>query len=67
MTRKQFIALLAEIEKNHWLINGKCVKYVDSSFDFRTKTFWRVVIRPFGKEKVFMPADLDKIMKWLNE
>jgi len=75
---KEFKELLAIIEKDHWLVTGRCVKYVDSSFDFRTKEFWRIVIRPFGTEKVFTTTNrfgedapkhdtlFEEIKEWLN-
>lgn len=67
LSPKQFIKLLSEIEKGHCLIEGRCVKYVDSSFDFRTKTFWRIVVRPFGAEKEFIEPSFEQIMNWLKE
>ena len=75
LTYEEFGKVLKEIEKNHWLVNGRCVKYVDSSFDFRTKTFWRIEIRPFGNSKTFTTANrsdesvdlLEEIMTWLDE
>jgi hypothetical protein len=75
ITPGQFKEILNEIGKNHCLIKGRAVKYVDSSFDFRTRTFWRIEIRPFGTPKEFTvvnrPDDtgflFDEIMDWLDE
>ena len=83
LSLSQFTDILEEIEKNHCLITGRGVKYVDSSFDFRTNSIWQVVMRPFGQEKVFTVANrikkvkgeyvdevgslYDEIMTWLNE
>ena len=75
VTLLQFKQILNEIEKHHSLVTGRCVKYVDSSFDFRTMTFWRVVIRPFGATQEFTTVNrpdvegflFDEIMDWLDE
>lgn len=73
----EFEAIMNRIDEKHWLIKGRNVKYVDTSFDFRTHTFWRVVIRPFGKQKVFTTTNrfdnpkhdnlYDEIVEWLEE
>lgn len=74
LTMSEFTKVMDKIEDRHWLVNGRCVKYVDTSFDFRTKTFWRVLIRPFGKKKEFTVANnhnpgflFFEIMDWLEE
>lgn len=75
VTLSQFKEIMNEIEKYHSLVKGRAVKYVESSFDFRFMTFWRIVIRPFGAIKEFTtvnrPDDdgflFDEIMDWLDE
>ena len=73
----QFNKILNEIDAHHCLVKGRCVKYVDSSFDFRTNSIWRVVIRPFGEPRVFTVTNrfgddapkhdslFEEIMDWL--
>lgn len=57
LSGKEFGKILEIIKKDHKLIDGLCVKYVDSSFDFRTMTFWRIVLRPFGIPIEFSTAN----------
>jgi hypothetical protein len=74
LTLKEFAKILKEINKNHSLVTGRCIKYVDISFDFRTLVIWRVLIRPFGSSQEFTLAQraqddgslLNEIMCWLK-
>lgn len=70
----QFKQIMNKIKKHHALVQGRYVKYVDASFDFRTETFWKIVIRPFGEEREFRctydrneKPMFDEIMDWLEE
>ena len=77
LTSKEFKKIMNRIYKKHWLVKGRYVKYVDTSFDFRTLEFWRVVIRPFGQRKEFNTSNrfdnpkhdnlYDEIIEWLEE
>ena len=77
LTPLEFNKIRARISAGHWLVKGRCVKYIDTSFDFRTYEFWRVVIRPFGQRKEFNTTNrfdnpkrdtlFDEIMDWLRE
>lgn len=83
LTTAQFKEVLQEVNKNHSLIKGRAIKYLDSSFDFRTLSFWRIEFRGFAGNKVFTVtnrgemvdgeylADIgnlyDEIMQWLKE
>lgn len=82
MSPKEFQKLLEYIKNNNsWGINmyatihernRKTVKYVDSSFDTRDGTIWRVTFRSVTGEKdksfrIESPEDIEKIYSWLNE
>lgn len=77
LTPAEFKRIMNRINKKHWLVSGRGVKYVDTSFDFRTHEFWRVVIRPFGERKEFSTSNrfdnpkrdnlYDEIVDWLAE
>ena len=48
----EYKTVMNEIKKNHWLVRGRCVKYVYSSFDFRGFNYFHFTIRPFLSEPV---------------
>jgi hypothetical protein len=77
LTHEELTKVMRCIQIEHRLIEGRNIKYVDLSFDFRTMTYWRVKMRPFGQEKVFTtvretldeerPGKMyDYIMDWLK-
>lgn len=69
--------IMKYIQKKHCLVTGRCVKYLDMSYDYRTNEIWRVVIRPFGEGKEFSVTNrfdnpkedslYEEIMNWLKE
>jgi len=74
LSKVDFLRVLAEIEKQNCISKRK-IKYVNFDFDNRTKTFWRVVFRCWGKEYVFTTANTLRgdnknlyveIIKWLE-
>ena len=80
ITPTQLSVIMEEVDKNHLLITGRNIKYMDATFDFRTLTYFRVLFRPFGKPKEFTVVNrIDKdgnmetgtlfqeIMNWLEE
>lgn len=76
LSKKEFRELLQIIEKDHWLIQGRGVKYVDLSYDLRTKEIWKVNLRCFGPGKEFMTCNRDQsapdslyieIFNWLED
>ena len=81
MTVQKYYELLEYInENNSWGAkmyevvcerNRKAIKYVDSSFDSRTGTIWRVSFRSVTGEKdvdfrVDSPEGLTKMYEWLE-
>ena len=74
VTPDQFKEIMNKVKKDHRLINGRCVKYIETSIDFRDCTFWRFVFRMWIAEKVFTTANrgddngllCDEITKWLD-
>ena len=77
LSLKNFAKILKQIEEKHWLVNGRMIKYVDSSFDMRTKSFWRIKLRAMtGLEEVFSNTNrpeeergdlFHEIMQWLED
>jgi len=78
LTMQEFRDILNYINEHHKLVMGRCVKYVDSSFDFRTGEVWRVEIRGFFRPSVVFTHTnateesraiplKDQIMTWLKE
>ena len=77
ITFKQFRDVMNRIYNKHHLIYGRSVKYVNTSYDFRTMTFWKVNIRTFYGEKIFSTTEkqeappaqsiYEEIIKWLSE
>ena len=57
LSLKEYAELIKYINENHKFgsLNkgSKHVKYINTSFDTRTSTIYRVVLRGFGKEKEF--------------
>jgi len=77
LTPAQHKKIMIRIREKHWLVSGRNVKYIDTSFDFRTDTFWRILVRPYGKDKLFTTTNrfdnpkhdnlYDEIIEWLKE
>ncbi len=75
VTPDQFKEIMNKVKKDHRLIKGRCVKYVETSFDFRDCTFWRFRFRIWSLEKIFTTANrgndegllFDEIMEWLDQ
>lgn len=57
LTLKEYADLIEYINKNHKFGStkkgSKHIKYVETTFDTRTSTIYRVVLRGFGKEEEF--------------
>lgn len=57
LSLKEYVELIKYINENHKFgslkEDSKHIKYIDTSFDTRTSTIYRVVLRGFGKEKEF--------------
>jgi len=76
LTIGNVVDLINYIKEHHRLIEGRGVKYIDFTIDFRTMDIWRICIRPFcAKEKVFTTTNRseghvnlkEEIKKWLHE
>lgn len=77
LTLPQLNAIIKEVNK--YLINGKNVvgiKYLNVDYDNRTKKFWRIVFRCWGKEVVFTNTNkplnerknlFNEILRWIKE
>lgn len=54
MTIKQYIELLAYIDKNHSFRNlmGKHIKYIEHIWDFRTNKIFCVKLRPIYEDEI---------------
>lgn len=54
---KEYVKLIKYINENHKFgslkEDSKHIKYIDTSFDIRTSTIYRVVLRGFEVEKEF--------------
>jgi hypothetical protein len=76
LSLKEFTKIVDIINKKHSLITGKAIKYLDSTFDFRTLSFFRINLRGFGKEKEFTVVNrieepkfntlYEEIIDWLD-
>lgn len=57
LSLKEYAELIKYINENHKFGSlkeySKHIKYINTSFDTRTSTIYRVVLRGFGKEKEF--------------
>ncbi len=83
VTPDQFKEIMSKVQKDHRLIIGHCVKYVNTSFDFRDNTFWRLEFKCFFDTKVFTSSNrghfvdeeyeeesgslFNEIVAWLDE
>lgn len=72
LNKSEFLQILAKIEEQN-CVEERRIKYVNFDFDNRTKTFWKVVFRCWGKKYLFTTVNrtedgdlYTEIMHWLE-
>ncbi len=70
VTPDQFRVIMNTIKKDHRLVDGRCIKYVNTSFDLRDCTFWKFVFRVWSTEVVFTTSNRGSVQEngtWVDD